>query len=174
MDKEIVEGNKLIAEFMGYKYFEANVHDDGGGRMDNVYSKVPILVEVYDECKYFGSLPNPDFKKEKPEKWNPEFGLLGWRTLNWSEHIYGVLKYHTSWDWLMPVVEKINGICTTQLNNYSNDHSFVILLPDGKYWDNCPQGGKPDRIWGKSNTMKDAVYKTVIQFINWYNQNKQP
>ena len=56
-EKEIIEGNKLIAEFMGIKIIQSR------------YGCNHPLV----------TCPYPD---------------------------YSNLKYHSSWDWLMPVVEK--------------------------------------------------------------------
>jgi hypothetical protein len=171
----IEEGNKLIAEFMGYKYFEANVHDTNGGRMDNVYSKVPIEIEEYDECKFFKELPNPDYKKDKPEKWNPDFGLLSWQTLNHDQFLYGVLQYHTSWDWLMPVVEKIEN---SKHSNYGEKIKFFVfsmaqfhcsiightgIRQPGCYYQ-TPYGYEPP-----SKIM--AVWEAVIGFIQWYNSN---
>ncbi len=52
-------------------------------------------------------------------------------------------KYNQSWDWLMPVVEKISGL---HLNDY------VTTLP-------------------LSTDIKTA-HKAVVEFIKWYNQQK--
>lgn len=61
--QEILEKNKLIAEFMGLFYDRGDWRDDEG-----------IIYSLYDLYK-------------------------------------GVIPYHKSWDWLMPVVEKIS-LCT--------------------------------------------------------------
>lgn len=96
------EGNKLIAEFMGY---------DPTGR------------EVYDTE-------------------NAEFPF--YRKGTWDD-----VEYDTSWDWLMPVVEKINMNSMGANIDYVRD---VISLPI------CSDISK--------------VYSAVIQFIQWYNENK--
>lgn len=116
------EGNRLIAEFMGFKYIE-----DG----DLVWNKVVSL------CI---------------EK----------------------LKYHSSWEWLMPVVEKIEslGFLTTIKYRNSKEDSFHEIIIS-----------KNNRIFGESlETMEQileaenyskiqAVWNGVINFIEKYNEN---
>ena len=64
------------------------------------------------------------------------------------------LKYDTSWDWLMPVVEKIQKECS---------HRIVI-------------DGSKCRIVGehsiKVHTIKtiNSAYKAVVEFIKWHNE----
>tara|TARA_R110002020_G_scaffold16416_1_gene57908 strand:- start:266 stop:520 length:255 start_codon:yes stop_codon:yes gene_type:complete len=58
------------------------------------------------------------------------------------------LKYNTSWDWLMPVVEKMN---TTELwEEYDISYLATYLV----------------------STDINATYNAVIEFINEYNKNK--
>ena len=171
MTQEEIEGNKLIAEFMGYKYFESNVCNDAG--MDDVYSKLPI--EVFtdeDNCKWFADLPNPDYQIcKKNNKWNPALKNLSWATLNFSQYMQGQLKYNSSWDWLMPVVEKIEKetdavfqiykravVCIYDYNKWQLDESLIDLR-------------KQYNI--RENTKIEAVWLAVVEFIKWYNQNKQ-
>ena len=55
------------------------------------------------------------------------------------------LKYHTSWDWLMPVVDKIEQV----------------------------HEGVPQELINLSLfSTRDEVYKAVVEFINQYNKNK--
>jgi len=65
--QEIIEGNKLIAEFMGFLFDESKTDDH----------------KFYSESTQGG----------------------------WTSKRYVNPKYHSSWDWLMPVVEKINETC---------------------------------------------------------------
>lgn len=65
-----------------------------------------------------------------------------------TEFYYGTeLKYHTSWDWLMPVVEEI-------------DHLEY----------------ESERLEKIDNAIKTrqigAVHEAVVEFIEWYNENK--
>jgi len=64
------------------------------------------------------------------------------------------LRFHSSWDWLMPVVKKIFKINMIPLDKshpkFLLQHSILTL-----------------------NDIND-VYTEVVNFIQWYNQNKQP
>lgn len=93
--EEIVTGNKLIAEFMGYKY----VH------------------------------PSGDYSFE--------------------------LQYHSSWDWLMPVVKKIQ-------ESYQGEEHHI----------------KSCELYSEIESMLkelkiEWVWQFVIKFIKWYNEIKK-
>lgn len=75
------------------------------------------------------------------------------------------MKYHNSWDWLMPVVVKITSVYMT--NYYSEfdmscPEAYVVCIgDDGKY-----------RSDGESKeSLLNATYNAVIGFINWVNNN---
>jgi len=74
------------------------------------------------------------------------------------------LKYHTSWDWLMPVVIKCHEIGDAKEKEF----------PESKHLDD-PTGWKAwsYRRVGLSTNIQQ-VYKNVITFITWLNlQPKQ-
>lgn len=64
------------------------------------------------------------------------------------------LKYHTSWDWLMPVVSKILDITFSEEEKETSDseHFYKIrdCIPNINY-----------------------TYKAVVEFIKLYNKNKK-
>ena len=69
---QIKEGNRKLAEFMGYTFYHKGVDidtSDIGGIYERfeVFSKVPIMVDEYPEEDqyYFSDFPNPDFKNAK-------------------------------------------------------------------------------------------------------------
>ena len=73
---------------------------------------------------------------------------------------YGVneLQYHTSWDWLMPVVEKIESLGYWVNRNdgditISNKSDMVVITP-------MSSGGM------------DMMYKAVVEFIKEYNDEQ--
>ncbi len=120
-----LEGNKIIAEFMGLKY-------------------------------------------EKKKYWD---GNKNWYKHVWNGFELSELEYNSSWDWLMPVIEKIESlyggdaisvriqyhICEVEMNTqYALANDFH--LPE---------------IWERAESKIEATWLTVIAFINWYNQNKK-
>lgn len=120
MQKEITiqEGNRVIAEFMGWKFVEA----------DNKYAA--------------------HFKKHG------------------GDFVYANrLEYHTSWDWLMPVVEKIESIGKTCV---SITHRSCEITP-------IIYSVKKDRmVWHQTIFVMHenkiaSTYAAVLQFITWYN-----
>ncbi len=73
------------------------------------------------------------------------------------------LKFHSSWDWLMPVVEKIEGLDD---NEGEFDCHFEILR------DGCLviawHGETIIEIYG--NTKIESVWLAVVEFIKWRNE----
>jgi len=74
------------------------------------------------------------------------------------------LKYHESWDWLMPIVEKIeseldkNNACKY---NITIIQSFVEII-ENHTSEIIVELDMDDKI--------NAVYASVIAFIEWYNK----
>lgn len=69
-------------------------------------------------------------------------------------------QYHKSWNHLMPVVEKIGYKAYVAIETRATaieDKGNVISLVLGT---------------SENPTMLDNTYKTVIEFIKWYNKNK--
>ena len=72
------------------------------------------------------------------------------------------LYFHKSWDWLMPVVEKIEQDTGWELIMYSNDC----------YWNKF--GDRPNDINRYfTGFRQEAVYEAIIWFIKWYNNKKE-
>lgn len=70
-------------------------------------------------------------------------------------------KFHKSWDWLMPVVEKIQekeGQVRTTMKHPLYNKPYLVLFKNGEGW-------------GK--TELEAIYNAVIEFIKWYNKEKK-
>ncbi len=57
------------------------------------------------------------------------------------------MEYHTSWDWLMPVVRKI----------LTNEH-YIDLTQRENIMGSLPYG------------IEDDTYDAVVEFIKWYNE----
>ena len=76
------------------------------------------------------------------------------------------LRYHTSWDWLMPVVEKIRSIKCYDKGDVFN-YQFIIHNNKVEYYaDGYTK--KPSKIF--LGYGKEAIYKAVVEFIKEYNK----
>ena len=116
-NEEIIEGNKKIAEFMGWK----KVTSYNG--------------EVWD-------MSNVDKSQESL------FGELVDKNNG---------KYHSSWDWIMPVVEKIES------------KGYFCMI---NKWTSVYTGTDGERIevtTVQGNTKILNTWKAVLEFITWYN-----
>jgi hypothetical protein len=75
-----------------------------------------------------------------------------------THHI--LLKYHTSWDWLMSVVEKIESITTD--NDDNSDNFFNVMIEVFE----CNINGGGITICKQGQTKLQGTYKAVVEFIN--------
>lgn len=89
----------------------------------------------------------------------------------WSDLPVENLKFHSSWDWLIPVVEKIADMEHQILisggslyGNYCNINTNVSLK-DSRF-DN------PSKFSNMKGSLLELTYKTIVEFIEWYNQQK--
>jgi hypothetical protein len=123
--KDIIEGNKLIAEFMGSK------RDPQG--------------DISEDYEHYNGV-----------------GMLGGYAINFS--------YHLSWDWLMPVVEKIESL-ELDRNNYEVwIHTWSVdIVSLRKGHSVRKQKIQVDIEEGDSKIL--ATYRAVIDFIKFYNTN---
>lgn len=132
-EQEILDGNRLIAEFMGVTISKKTL-------FKNDKDIETIVVDVYSRPSFFN---------------DALYGAYGWA----SYEDLKLMLYHSSWDWLMPVVEKIEN-----LGLY--DISIIV--------DTCRISGDGyDKTICEEWMKIGIVYKSVVEFIKWYNkQNK--
>jgi hypothetical protein len=113
--EEILNGNKLIAEFMGAK------------RMPHNSKLTPTLYEFPE------SIGNTN-----THKWATDY-----------------LIYHKSWDWIMPVVEKIENL------------GYIVSITGH----NCRIEGDHVLFTSIRYNKMHSTHETVLEFIQWYNKN---
>lgn len=112
--------------------------------------------------------------------------LHGWMSGNVGEKAYrkidgeiteaysfSKLKYHTSWDWLMPVVEKISqhryedyGKCEPY-QDCAYPRTFGMLTEEGK-----PMVRINASSLFIADTLIEAAWLAVVDFIKYYNEKK--
>jgi hypothetical protein len=96
------------------------------------------LVEPYELPQHGTIRPNGDFK-------------TGFTSAQ--------LKYHTSWEWLMPVVGKCDS-----LSFYKQGESDIVW---GKIFNDN------DVVRAFQANEIDIVYRAVVEFIKWYNEQEE-
>jgi hypothetical protein len=131
-EQEILDGNELIAKFM---YPQRDKR-----RKDYPFPFAVIQVVPAEDIIGYGKVPEGEIK-----------------------HFSGppnMIKYHSSWDWLMPVVEKIEGL------------GHIITIRDQDCWIDLNTGEEFGA--GSQGSKLSSIYVAVIDFIKWYNkqQNK--
>jgi hypothetical protein len=72
------------------------------------------------------------------------------------------LKYHSDWNWLMEVVEKIESL-HFDFAIYTGSSVSVINTEDYPYKEIISLNG---------SSKKEAVYRACVDFIKWYNEQK--
>lgn len=76
------------------------------------------------------------------------------------------LLFNESWDWLMPVVEKIETMDRTLVNIYGDGTVIAVDNEGLEIYGKTTHGNKDDKI--------QHVYRAIVDFIKWYNENRQP
>ena len=85
------------------------------------------------------------------------------------------MQYNYSWDWLMPVVEKIRKVPSYDRDKFGTK---VIIYGDKTSIKSGGYGEKEHSksffnksVRGKYNSI-EPTHKAVVEFIKWYNSNK--
>lgn len=86
------------------------------------------------------------------------------------------LKYHTSWDWLMPVVVRIESLNFNVLIGFGNS-CIIIERIKAAHKAIKFESSEVVRTDDKQHTQRpdskiQAVYTAVVQFIQFYNKTK--
>jgi len=130
-EQEILDNNKLIADFMSVPCTQGND--------PKVWRDLP--------CPFYGGAGST---------WN----------YNSIPKLLPQIKYHSSWDWLMPVVININLLedwrfdvnIKTMDCDITDEHTNKIIVECSCEYECCE--------------LINSVYNAVVKFIKWYNENK--
>lgn len=114
------------------------------------------------------------FRMAQNDIWLPIHGVCRYDTVEVGKG--KILRYHKSWDWLMPVVEKIIEIKLPKNHSVVYDMIFEtkkICLQVRKQEGNL---GHPIlRYYSEDEgdlSLIEHLYNSAIRFIKWYNKNK--
>ena len=125
-EKEIIEGNKLIAEFVDYEF---DPNDDS----ESVTYNTDYIINISDK-----------------EDWEAsEDDFTSWL-------LPKEMKFHSSWDWLMPAINKAIDIIGFKTINECTDFEWRLFTCI------CDM---------KISTPIDIAFYNLIEFIKWYNEN---
>ena len=124
--KNIVESNKLIAKFIGWK--------------ENKDMEAKLI----------------------------SGGITYYFQKNDEACIPEAMCYHSSWDWLMPVVEKIESLPDEENNG---KFFFKIYQDSVSIFNNGDYINELIEVMGQGSRLNN-VYQACIEFIKWYNEQK--
>lgn len=131
-----IENNKLIVEFLGYQPCHQNLYKIGDD-----FNSTTIFSEYQEEDEYLTIEVGKRQLKFEPSE----------------------MLFSSSWDWLMPVVEKIETLGYKFEKNYQRvDKDWQSLIVKGN-----------DILFQEFN--KDSKLSTnyvVVEFIKWYNEKE--
>ena len=140
--EEINKYNKLIAEFIGLKSAEI-IHHCYNCRVCNICNEAEI------DSDSFTGICTPCAENRVADGIFPE-GLDNTEDYITDENgNHRILKYDSSWNWLMPVVQKIKEINIDKPIWMFEELNQRLLFVDIK-----------------------GVYKCVVEYIKWYNKQE--
>ena len=119
--------------------------------MDNITENNKLIAEFLGEIK-------------QPFEF-PQFGYIN-SMGDWKDTFFdNQLKFHTDWNWLLKLVEKIE----IQSKELFEAYEDVIINGCG-----CGIATKDDMISIAATSKIEAVYIACVEYIKWYNeQNKK-
>lgn len=79
------------------------------------------------------------------------------------------LLFNKSWDWLMPVIDKINGMGKEYHFAMFKTYFSLTVEKGGKVYKDFSFADSEIKYQGKEI---EGAYKLVVKFINWHNANK--
>lgn len=145
-NKKILDGNKLIAEFIKLPYIGKNIYGFSGDVFDLTVGEVKGNILCYANAES--------------------------------------MQFHSSWDWLMLVIDKIeslegsNPFKDNPKVKFQGDHVEIFWYStyrgDCIYWKNyLGIDGTTYPHKNQENSRILALFRAVIEFIQWYNQKSQ-
>ena len=160
-EEQIIENNKLIAEFMRFERYFPNMASES--ELSKMYY-YPYRNHIFYEGLYIHNM-----KQTSAE------GTYVLQSIADCNHLKD-LHFHKSFDWLMPVVEKIEHLEEDQhtLSRFDiNSHHarfWPLTRKEGAFIAGCYETS-PEVI--KFKTKIEAVYYVVVESIKCYNLIKK-
>lgn len=147
------EYNKLCAEFLGWELHLAKTTlnwQDG------------TFMDWDDEEEFWIENPTEEFKQFRIVCHPEEVGLGYDFKLFESYHYKSGLKFHSDWNWIMEVVEKIETLID----------GFVLFRIEDEGCFVAAMGVQNYNNYTTMATKKEAVIQAIWDFLNWHKENK--
>jgi hypothetical protein len=95
------------------------------------------------------------------------------KAYQWHSSYYNEegLKYHKEWDWLMPVVEKIEDFQDGEIEDAMRCHLFNVTI-EQCFVEIINMETSETISEADGDNKMDATYQAVVGFIEWYNEKK--
>jgi len=113
------------------------------------------------------------------EIWLPYWGISKFDTIALGAG--NILEYHKSWDWLMPVVEKIEnldivalGCCRAYGDKFIyNNEGFSVKIEGNscEIWIHFTFDPESSVTIVQGNSKLEAVYEACLDFVDWFQIN---
>ena len=81
------------------------------------------------------------------------------------------LFYESSWDWLMPVIRKINNLDKATQFSIFKTYASCTVEKGGKFYKDF-SFSHAEYITAEQTDIQ-ACWKLVVRFISWYNENME-
>ncbi len=94
--------------------------------------------------------------------------------INNLEHAFKLeeMQYHSSWDWLMPVIEKIESLHDGRAFSIKIEDNNCEIIQNTQHWRAFQDTIDLPEIFEREGTKLENTHKAVIEFIKWYNTQK--
>ena len=114
--------------------------------------------------------------------------FMGWKINYENPNIDTTMKHHTEWNWLMPIVEKIEDLDLSEWMYKWEDledgmrynfEGISIEIQNKRCWIYINLALDPMRTINEKtfnkeyNSKIEATYAAVVEFIEWYNERKK-
>lgn len=152
----------------------------------NLYKSIDQSLKGFEKNKLIAQFMGGEYERRKDcfsDRYFEYYYFMGgqgnWRIEKATRCQYAseMLMYHTDWDWLMPVVEKIE-------NTSSETVAKIFVSINGRecgYWNyfnavDCLRTENSGKVQKKftGKTKIEAVYNACVHFIEWYNKQLLP
>jgi hypothetical protein len=112
------------------------------------------------------------FALDDNEIWLPQWGICRYNTV--SLWVGKTIRYHESWDWLIPVVEKIESLPDVSFFLIQKNFAGIYISQSPKQITHRIESGElvseQEKTYTKQKDSKmEAVYYCIVEFVKWYN-----